>query len=78
MPTSNATDQAGGCVVCPRAADAHHARGYALRKQGDLRGAVEEYSRALALNPRHFKALFNRAFAFDKVTPLRCCFTERQ
>lgn len=28
---------------------------------------MEEYSRTLALEPRHFKALFNRGFSFDKV-----------
>jgi hypothetical protein len=28
---------------------------------------VEEYSRALALDPGHFKALFNRGFSYDKV-----------
>ena len=48
-------------------ADEHHARGYALRKRGDFSGAVAEYSRALELEPRHFKALFNRAFSYDKV-----------
>lgn len=48
-------------------ADEYHARGYALRKQGDFAGAVREYSRALALDPGHFKCLFNRAFSLDKV-----------
>jgi hypothetical protein len=28
---------------------------------------VEEYTRTLALEPRHFKALFNRGFSYDKV-----------
>lgn len=48
-------------------ADYYHARGYAARKQGNFRGAVEEYTRALSLSPTHFKALFNRGFSFDKV-----------
>jgi Flp pilus assembly protein TadD len=48
-------------------ADEHHARGYALRKAGEFRGAIEEYSAALRLDPRHFKALFNRGFSHDKV-----------
>jgi len=48
-------------------ADDHHARGYALRKRGDFAGAVREYSAALALDPTHFKCLFNRAFSLDKV-----------
>lgn len=51
----------------PASADDHHARGYALRKAGDFAGAVREYSAALALNPTHFKALFNRAFSRDKL-----------
>jgi hypothetical protein len=49
------------------AADAHHARGFALRKQGDFRGAIMEYSHAIDLVSTHFKALFNRAFSHDKV-----------
>lgn len=48
-------------------ADYYHARGYAARKQGDFKGAIGEYSRALSLSPTHFKALFNRGFSFDKV-----------
>jgi tetratricopeptide (TPR) repeat protein len=53
-------------------ADYYHARGYAARKQGNFKGAVEEYSRALALSPTHFKALFNRGFSYDKVQPAAC------
>ena len=59
------------------AADDYHARGYALRKQGDFAGAVREYSRALALDPGHFKCLFNRAFSLDKVVAacgMLCCW----
>lgn len=48
-------------------ADYYHARGYAARKQGNFKGAVDEYTRALSLSPTHFKALFNRGFSFDKV-----------
>lgn len=48
-------------------AEYHHARGYSLRKQGNFRGAVEEYSAAISLHPRHFKALFNRGFSHDKL-----------
>lgn len=52
-----------------RVADQHHARGYSQRKQGNFHAAIEEYSRAIALDPRHFKALFNRGFSQDKVCP---------
>lgn len=52
------------------AADAAHSRGYALRKQGNFLGAVEAYSEAIKLQPAHFKALFNRAFSYDKVACL--------
>lgn len=48
-------------------AEEHHALGYALRKRGDFEGAVRAYSAALALQPAHFKCLFNRAFSLDKV-----------
>ena len=41
-------------------ADYHHSRGYAFRKQNNFRAAVEEYTKALAHDSRHFKALFNR------------------
>eukprot|EP00878_Enallax_costatus_P032514 GHUV01035738.1.p1 GENE.GHUV01035738.1~~GHUV01035738.1.p1 ORF type:complete len:686 (+),score=191.39 GHUV01035738.1:330-2387(+) len=48
-------------------ADYYHARGYAARKQGNFKGAVDEYTRALSLSPTHFKALFNRGFSYDKL-----------
>ena len=48
-------------------ADDHHGRGYALRKHGDFAGAVAEYSAGLALDPKHFRCRFNRAFSLDKV-----------
>ena len=50
-----------------RLADEHHAQGYSLRKQGNFAAAIEEYSQAIALEPHHFKALFNRGFSWDKV-----------
>lgn len=48
-------------------ADKLHAKGYELRKKGDYHGAIEEYSKALQYDQKHFKSLFNRAFAFDKI-----------
>lgn len=51
-----------------RLADEHHAKGYSFRKQGNFAAAIEEYSQAIALEPHHFKALFNRGFSWDKVT----------
>lgn len=51
-----------GSRVRPRSseADAHHARGFALRKKGDFHGAIAAYSQAIALDKHHFKAFFNR------------------
>ena len=48
-------------------AEARHAEGFRLRREGDFKGAVDQYSRAIAAHPLHFKALFNRGFAFDKL-----------
>ena len=59
--------RAPGRSALASAADAAHARGYALRKHGGFLGAVEAYSEAIKLQPAHFKALFNRAFSYDKV-----------
>ncbi len=53
-------------------ADECHACGYALRKAGDFRGAIAHYTAALRLEPRHFKALFNRGFSQDKASEHPC------
>jgi len=45
----------------------YHSQGYAARKKGDYQTAIEFYSMALEIFPNHFKALFNRGFAFDKL-----------
>ena len=37
------------------------------RQLGRLEDAVADYTTALGLDPRHFKALYNRAFCYDKV-----------
>ena len=52
-------------------ADSHHAEGFACRKRGDYEAAIQAYTRAIELDPKHFKAYFNRGFAYDKVCILR-------
>lgn len=44
-----------------------NSRAFALRQQGRLVEAVREYSRALEVEPGHFKSLFNRGFTYDRV-----------
>ena len=48
-------------------AEASHTKGYQARKQGDYNLAIQYYTQALEIYPYHFKALFNRGFAFDKL-----------
>jgi Flp pilus assembly protein TadD len=48
-------------------AEMYHSQGWEARKRQDFKGAIELYSKALELNPQHFKAYFNRGFAYDKV-----------
>ena len=75
------TPAGGGMNPAKAAADAeraarveqHVAAGTALRKREDFAGALAEYGAALSLHPRHFKALFNRAFSLDKVTGFALC-----
>ena len=35
---------------------------FRCRAQGDLQGAIREYTKALAVDPKHFKSMFNRGF----------------
>ncbi len=35
--------------------------------QGDYDAAIDDYSRALRIDPKHFKAVYNRGFSYDKV-----------
>ena len=56
-------------------AEKHHSLGYKLRREGDFEGALIEYTKAIQADSRHFKALFNRGFALDKLgkaLPIRC------
>lgn len=86
-PASGAGGDAADAVAAPLSfeppssrsasadADAHHARGFALRRRGDFAGAIAEYSRAISADPRHFKALFNRGFAHDKLRDFPAAIT---
>jgi tetratricopeptide (TPR) repeat protein len=65
--TESSSGTAEAAASSSKLAEQHHARGYAARKQGRFDIAIDEYSRALELEPRHFKALFNRGFSHDKV-----------
>ena len=51
----------------PLSSDEYHQKGYEFRCQGKFESAIAEYSKAIQKDPRHFKALFNRAFAMDKL-----------
>lgn len=35
--------------------------------QGDFESAVKDYTKALEIDPKHFKAVYNRGFSYDKV-----------
>jgi tetratricopeptide (TPR) repeat protein len=65
-PEQRSMDGAGPSLQ-PNTADYYHARGFAHRKSGNFKAAIEDYSKAVELDPRHFKALFNRGFSYDKV-----------
>jgi tetratricopeptide (TPR) repeat protein len=63
QPPPPATAPSGGGPT----ADDHYARAHLARRQGDYAAAVREYTRTIELDARHFKALFDRAFIYDKV-----------
>jgi tetratricopeptide (TPR) repeat protein len=67
MSTSLASSQRMEPGSLKQSADWLHTQGYNARKQGDLNTAIYYYTEALKVNPSHFKALFNRAFAYDKL-----------
>jgi len=50
-----------------RQADIFHSYGWEARQKQEFKKATEYYSKALELNPNHFKAIFNRGFAFDRL-----------
>ena len=47
-------------------ADFYHNRAFAYRKMKNYEKAIADYSQALVLDPKHFKAYYNRAFCFEK------------
>ena len=49
-----------------RQADVYHSYGWEARKKLEFKKAIEFYNKAIELNPSHFKAIFNRGFAYDK------------
>lgn len=38
-----------------------------LLLQGRFEEAIQDYTRAVALNPRHCRAFYNRAFSYDRL-----------
>lgn len=72
---SGGTGRATDAVAVPEAeaapsrttAEHHYARGLAARRGGDFAAAARAYTLALAAEPTHFAATFNRAFAYDKL-----------
>ena len=47
--------------------EVYHNQGYSARKKDNFPLAIEYYTKALNLNPKYFKAYFNRGFAYDKL-----------
>ena len=45
--------------------------------QGNFVAAIRDYSVAVAKDPTHFKAFFNRGFSYDKASASRGGFQER-
>ena len=47
--------------------EVYQAQGVVARKMGNFKLAIEQYTKAIDINPNYFKAYFNRAFAYDKI-----------
>jgi len=47
--------------------DFYHNRGFAFWKLKDYQKAIDDYTKAIDLNPNHFKAYYNWAFCYDKL-----------
>ena len=48
-------------------ADYLHSQGWEARKKMDFKRAIDLYSKAIEIDPQHFKAYLNRGFAYDKI-----------
>ncbi|GIL90855.1 hypothetical protein Vretimale_17174 [Volvox reticuliferus] len=68
--SSSAASDAADQSSRHKAIEQCNARAFALRQQGKLVEAVREYTRALELDPYHFKTLFNRGFTHDRLGEL--------
>lgn len=44
----------------PSKADFYHNRAFAYRKKKNYEAAIEDYTTAIDLDPKHFKAFYNR------------------
>ncbi|KAH9580044.1 Tetratricopeptide repeat [Trypanosoma melophagium] len=64
---SSSSSLSSSTVRNSETAGQHHQRGLAYRKKGDLIHAINEYTAAIQLDPKNFKALFNRGFCHDKI-----------
>jgi len=63
----------------PKSAPARNLVGLALYKKGDMEGAVEQYHRALDLDPRYPEAHFNLGNAYERLRRLKdaeSCYLE--
>ena len=45
----------------------YHNKGYEARKNNDFILAISLYTEGLKYNPKHFKMIYNRGFAYDKL-----------
>ena len=56
--------------IDPNYKEAYNGLGSALKKTGDLKGAVENYSKAIKIDPNYSKAYNNMGTALEKAGDL--------